>query len=177
MSTPSISERERRVYSTLSTIHSLGAPSGYGSDRTLNLVNLTGEVAALVQDIDALSRDDSRAGVLGRSIDSRAAVVAAFCLTELDAMQPGVRRAGVSDAQACAEHSMRCGWPLDRLDTDIDPSERIARLIEALGQLAPYWILRDNPSPAELRYRNETLSMLVYQAVAALIATNRRYGN
>lgn len=177
MSTPSTGERERRVYSTLSTIHSLGAPTVYGSDRTLNLVNLTEAVAALVQDIDDLSRDDSRAGVLGRSIDNQAAIVAAFCLTELDAMQPGVRRAGVSDVQACAEHSMRCGRPLDRLDMDIDPPERIARLIESLGQLAPYWSLRDNPSPAELQYRNETLAMLAYQAVSAMIATNRRYGN
>lgn len=48
MITPSISEREQRVYSTLSTIHSLGAPTVYGSDRTLNLVKLTEAVAALV---------------------------------------------------------------------------------------------------------------------------------
>lgn len=39
MNTPSTGERERKVYSTLSTIHSLGAPTAYSSDSTLNLVN------------------------------------------------------------------------------------------------------------------------------------------
>jgi len=175
--TPSIDEREKRVYSTVSTIHSLGAPSIYSNDHTLNLINLTNELASLIRDIDDLGRDALSADILAPDIHNKAAIIVAVCLTELDAMQPDVRRAGVSDVQACAEHSMRCGRPLDSLDLVINPTERIIRLIEAMGQLAPYWSLRDNPSPAELQYRNETLSMLAYQAVSALIATNRQYGN
>lgn len=177
MNTPSTGEREQKVYSTLSTIHSLGVPTIYDSNSTLNLVNLTEELAAFVQDIYDLGCGASPTDQLVLAINNRASIIAAFCLTELDAQWPGVRRAGVSDVQDCAESSMRGGRPLDSLDLDIDPSERIARLIEAMGQLAPYWVLQDTPSPAELQYRNEALSMLAYQAVAALIAVNRRYGN
>jgi hypothetical protein len=177
MNTPSTDEREREVYSTLSTIHSQGTPAIYDSNSTLNLVNLTNELAALAQDIYDLGCGAYHAGPLVRAVNGRASVIAAFCLTELDAQQPGVRRAGISNVQDCAESSMRGGRPLDRLDLDLAPSERIARLIEVAGQLAPYWTLRDTPSPAELQYRNEALSMLAYQVVAALISVNRRYGN
>lgn len=168
MATPSISEREQCFYSTISAIHSLGMPTAFTGDHTLNLINLTAKVTELIQAVHDLDSG-------GIHINNHATAIVAFCLTELDIMQPGVRMAGVSDTQGCAESAMRAGRPLDSLDLDITPtSERIARLVEAMGQLAPYWEIRENPSPAEFHYRQEALAMLAYQATAALIATNRK---
>ena len=60
-------------------------------------------------------------------------------------------------------------------DIAIDPSERIKRLIEALGDAAPYWVHTDNLNETEIGYREETIAMLAYHTVCAIIATNRQF--
>lgn len=69
--------------------------------------------------------------------------------------------------------SIRGGYPLDQLDLNINTDERIKRLIEALGQAAPYWLHSDNTTQTEIAYREETIAMVAYQAACTIVANSR----
>lgn len=170
MTTPSTTEREATIYSTIRTVHSLGTPTNYSDNTTINLIELTNEVATLAEEILANTGPDATASY---RLDNSASIIAAFCFTELDKMDKEANAASITEVQDAAEDTIRSGHPLDRLDLNLPPAERIARLIEAIGQLAPYWQLESNPSPAEVQYRKEYLAMLAYHAICAIIAADR----
>lgn len=167
---PSVSDREDTILLTIRTIHTLGTPRRYSNNPTANLIELTSQVVTLAEEIRANTSPDKPSSY---RLNNSASAIAAFCFTELDKMDEGTKAASITEVQGAAEYAIRSGYPLDRLDLDLNPTERIARLIEAIGHLAPYWQLRSTPSPAEVHYRREYLATLGYHAICAIISANR----
>ena len=168
MNTPSTTEREQAIYKTLRGLHSLGTPPMYSDNDIANLIELTQAVETLIEDIHNIPRSRYPDP---HDADNSAAIVAAICLTELDRMHEDINEFSISITQDCAERALRSGRPLDQLDLNITPNERIMRLLEALGAAAPYWI-SGALNETERSYREENIAMLAYQATAVIVATN-----
>lgn len=176
MLTPSTHEREQAIYDTLDTAHNLGPHPALDNDPASNLIILTSDTSDLCWSIRALkvAAENKQVAVLSRKdITIKANHILRLCLPELDDMHKGVNRAGITITSACAEFNLRGGYPLDRLDLNIDTDERIKRLIEAVGEAAPYWLHTDDATPTEIEYREETIAMVAYQAACAIVANDR----
>jgi len=170
MSTPSITEREQSIYKTIRDLHSLGTPTTYSDNNIANLIELTQAVETLIEDIHNTPRSRYPDP---HDADNSPAIVATICLTELDRMHEDINEFSISITQDCAERTLRSGRPLDQLDLNIAPNERIMRLLEALGEAAPYWI-SGGLNETERSYREENIAMLAYQAAAVIVSSRHQ---
>ena len=177
MATPSNHDREAEIHATLNIIHNNGTPVEYDANPLITLIVIADSVATLCWNIETvlhLPAPPHPTGIAAQDIIEEATKIAGICLAEIDEMHKGIKRAGITIVSDCAESSLRGGYPLDSLDIDIDPAERIKRLIEALGDAAPYWVHTGDANGTEIGYREETIAMLAYHATCAIIATNRQ---
>ena len=150
-------------------------PIQYDSDPTTNLITVADAVATLcwnIQSATQFSISPHPDSICAQDIYEEASKIAGLCLTELDNMRRGIKNAGITIVTDCADAVLSSEPPLSKLDMAIDSSERIKRLIEALGDAAPYWVHTDNLNETEIGYREETIAMLAYHATCAIIATN-----
>lgn len=176
MPTPSTNEREQAIHAALTTAHKQGPPPERNSSPTANLIILADDISDLCWSIRTLKNaaENERLAHLAKTdITEEATHALRLCLAELDDMHKGVNRASVTITSDCAEFNLRGGYPLDRLDLTINTDERIKRLIEAVGEAAPYWLHTDDATPAEVAYREETIAMVAYQAACAIVANDR----
>lgn len=177
MPTPSTNEREQAIHAALTTAHKKGAPPERDNNPTANLVTLSYDIADLCWSIrilkDTTENERSIATAARAGITKAANHIIYLCLAELDDMRKGTNQASITITCDCAEYSLRGGYPLDQLDLNINTDERIKRLIEALGQAAPYWLHSDNTTQAEIAYREETIAMVAYQAACTIVANSR----
>lgn len=176
MAAPTIEERKQAIYGTLHSIHADGKPGDYDTNHLLNLITVTDAVATLCWNIESattLPKPLLRTSLTAQDIKEEATKITSFCLAELDDMHKGVSRAGVTIVSDCADDNLASWYPLGSLDIAIDPGERIKRLIEALGEAAPYWVHTYGPNETEISYREENIAILAYHATCAIIATNR----
>jgi hypothetical protein len=176
MAAHTIEERKQAIYDTLHSIHADGKPGDYDTNRTLNLITVTDAVATLCWNIESattLPKPLLRTSLTAQDIKEEATKITSFCLAELDNMRDGANRAGATIISDYAELNLHRRAPIGSLDMGINPAIRIALLIEALGNAAPYWPLLPSLKKVDLLDREETIAMLAYHAVCALIATNR----
>ena len=162
---------------TLHRIAGEDIPIQYDSDPTTNLITVADAVATLcwnIQSATQFSVSPHPDSICAQDIYEEANKIAGLCLTELDNMRRGIKNAGITIVTDCADAVLPSEPPLSKLDIAIDPSERIKRLIEALGDAAPYWVHTDNLNETEIGYREETIAMLAYHATCAIIATNHQ---
>ena len=176
MAAPTIEERKQAIYDTLHSIHADGKPGDYDTNRLLNLITVTDAVATLCWNIESattLPKLLLRTSLTTQDIKEEATKITSFCLAELDNMRDGANRAGATIISDYAEPNLHRRAPIGSLDMGINPAIRIALLIEALGDAAPYWPLLPSLKKVDLLHREATIAMLAYHAVCALIATNR----
>lgn len=176
MPTPTIEERKQAINDTLHSIHAAGKPGDYDTNRTLNLITVTDAVATLCWNIESattLPKPLLRTSLTAQDIKEEATKITSFCLTELDNMRDGANHVSATIISDYAEPNLHRRAPIGSLDMGINPAIRIALLIEALGDAAPYWPLLPSLKKIDLLDREETIAMLAYHAVCALIATNR----
>lgn len=177
MPTPSTNEREQAIHAALTTAHKKWASPERDNNPAANLVTLSYDIADLCWSIrvlkDTTENERSIATAARAGITKAANHIIYLCLAELDDMRKGTDQASITITCDCAEYSLRGGYPLDQLDLNINTDERIKRLIEALGQAAPYWLHSDNTTQAEIAYREETIAMVAYQAACTIVANSR----
>ena len=177
MPTPSTNAREQAIHAALPPAHKKGAPPERDNNPTANLVTLSYDIADLCWSIrvlkDTTENERSIATAARAGITKAANHIIYLCLAELDDIRKGTDQASITITCDCAESSLRGGYPLDQLDLNINTDERIKRLIEALGQAAPYWLHSDNTTQAEIAYREETIAMVAYQAACTIVANSR----
>lgn len=170
-----IDDRLANIRYILKCITDEGTPVEYDNNPLATLITVTDSVATLCWNIETATQLPSSPhpdSLCAQDIYTEANKIAGICLTELDNMHKGVAYAGVTIVSDCAELNLRGGYPLDRLDISINPAERIKRLIEAIGEAAPYWVHTHDLNETEINYREETIAILAYHATCAIIATN-----
>lgn len=172
-----IEERKQAICDTLHSIHADGKPADYDTNHLLNLITVTDAVATLCWNIQAattLPKPFLRTSLAAQDIKEEATKITSFCLAELDDMYGGIKGVGMTLVSAQADQNIRGAYVLDRLDIDVNPASRIELLIKALGTACPCWPHKKLNNQADRPYRAETIAMLAYHAVCAIIATNRQ---
>ena len=172
-----IDARLADIRHTLNCITDEGAPVEYYNNPLATLITVTDSVATLCWNIETASQLPSSPhpdSLCAQDIYTEANKIAGICLTELDNMHKGIANAGVTIVSDCAELNLHSGYPLDSLDISVNPAERIKRLIEAVGEAAPYWVHTTDINDTERAYREENIATLAWHATSAIIATNRQ---
>lgn len=173
-----IDDRLDDIRHILNCITDEGTPIEYDNNPLITLITVTDSVTTLCWNIESATQLPSPPhpdNPCAQDIYAEANKIAGICLTELNNMHKGIANAGVTIVSDCAEFNLRGGYPLDSLDIGINPTERIKRLIEAIGEAAPYWVHTHDLNETEINYRKETIAILAYHAACAIIATNRQH--
>nr|DAF51303.1 MAG TPA: hypothetical protein [Siphoviridae sp. ctRGj11] len=153
-----------------------GQPTGYASDTPADkLITLTGNVSDLCWEIAATAKqvDPSNKIITADSIKYNAANIINTCTTELE----NLGYATENVIELIATDGALWFWnlnqyPLNKLDQDVDPVDRIQSLNVAMGYLLEWWpnkithqIVGDLNSELERHFIN-----LAYEAACAIIA-------
>lgn len=172
-----IDDRLDDIRHILNCIAEEGTPVEYCDNPLTTLITVTDSVATLCWNIETAAQLPSSPhpnSLCAQDIYTEANKIAGICLTELDNMHKGIANAGVTIVSDCAELNLHGGYPLDSLDISIDPAERIKRLIEAIGEAAPYWVHAHDLNETEINYREETITILAYHATCTIVATSHQ---
>lgn len=155
-----------------------GLPASYTNDNpTDKLITLTGNVSDLCWEIAAGPKqtDPATKTIMADQIKYTATNVIAICVTELKALG----RADEAVIELIAIDGALWFWnlnapPLNKLDQEIDPIERIQSLTVAMGNLAEWWPIDISPeNPLEHAEKLEQVFVnLAYEATCAIIAHN-----
>lgn len=166
--------------STLREAHKTGLPAAYSSDApTDKLITLTGNVSDLCWEIAVSSKQASPATkiITADSIKHNATNIINICITELE----NLGRTTEDAIELITTDGALWFWnltqhPLDKLDQDVPPADRIQSLYVATGNLMEWWPNKISPqNNAHLNSERErTFTNLAYEAACATIATTRQ---
>ena len=164
--------------STLRIAHKIGGPSTYSSDTTTDkLVTLTGNVSDLCWSLAVANKYSNLANksILADGIKHDATNIVNICIAELK----NLGHTTESAIELIATDGALWFWdanqhPLDKLDQDIDPIDRIQSIHVATGHLMEWWPNKISPQiNIELNSELErTFTNLAYEATCAIIAHN-----
>lgn len=155
-----------------------GLPYGYSSDNpTDKLIILTGNISDLCWEIAATAKqaDPSTKIITADSIKHNATNIINTCITELENLGYATENAIelITTDGALWFWNLK-QYPLNKLDQDVDPADRIQSLNVAMGYLLEWWpnkitpqIVDDLNSELERHFIN-----LAYEAACAIIAHN-----
>ena len=165
--------------STLRTAHKTGVLSTYISDTPIyKLVTLTGNVNELCWNLAVATKHSNPANkrILADRIKHNATNIANICIAELK----NLGHTTESAIELIATDGALWFWsinqhPLDKLDQDIDPIDRIQSIHVATGHLTEWWPNKISPqNNVELNSELErTFTNLAYEAACAIIARTR----
>ena len=157
-----------------------GLPSWYSSDNpTDKLITLTDNISDLCWEIAATAKqaDPSNKIITADSIKRNATNIINICITELENLGYATENAIeliVTDGALWFWNLNQ--YPLNKLDQDVDPADRIQSLNVAMGYLLEWW--PNKISPQNSAYlnseRERTFTNLAYEAACATIATTRQ---
>lgn len=157
-----------------------GQPTGYAGDiPTDKLTTLTGNVGDLCWEIavGAKQTDPATKIIMADSIKYNATNIINICITELE----NLGRTTEDAIELITTDGALWFWnltqhPLDKLDQDVPPADRIQSLYVATGNLMEWW--PNKISPQNNAYlnseRERTFTNLAYEAACATIATTRQ---
>ena len=163
---------------TLREAYSTTLPGDYNNQPPADkFITLAGNICDLCWEIVAVTKTTSPANkiIAADRIKHNATNIINICLAELKALG----RAGEAAIELIAIDGALWFWdldapPLNKLDQEIDPIERIQSLNVAMGNLAEWWpidISPENPlEPAEKL--EQAFVNLAYEATCAIIAHN-----
>lgn len=164
--------------STLREAHKAGLPSGYSGDNPVDkLIALTGNISNLCWDIAAATKLANLANktILADAIKRDATNVINICITELNNLGRTTEHA----IELIATDGALWFWslplrPLNTLDQDTPPVDRIQSLQISTGNLTEWWPNILSPqSEADLNAERErSFINLAYEAACAIIAHN-----
>lgn len=164
--------------STLRIAHKTGVLSTYNDSTpidklvtlTCNVSDLCWEIAARAKQVDPITKMAS-----ADSIKHNATNIINICITELK----NLGRTTESAIELIATDGALWFWgidqhPLDKLDQDINPIDRIQSLHVATGLLTEWWPNKISPQTnTEPNFKLEqTFTNLAYEAACAIIAHN-----
>ena len=157
-----------------------GLPSWHSSDNpTDKLTTLTDNISDLCWEIAATAKqaDPSNKIITADSIKHNATNIINICITELENLGYATENA----IELIATDGALWFWnlnqyPLNKLDQDVDPADRIQSLNVAMGYLLEWWPNKITPQIGG--YLNSELERhfinLAYEAACAIIATTRQ---
>lgn len=164
--------------STLRIAHKTGVLSTYSSDTpTDKLVTLTGNVSDLCWNLAVATKHSNPANksILADRFKHDATNIVNICIAELK----NLGHTTESAIELIAIDGALWFWsinqhPLDKLDQDIDPIDRIQSLHVATGHLMGWWPNKISPqNNVELNTELErTFTNLAYEAACTIIAHN-----
>lgn len=153
-----------------------GLPTWYSSDTpTDKLITLTGNISDLCWEIAVVTKqaDPANKIIMADSVKYNAANIINICITEL----VNLGRSTEGAIELIATDGALWFWslnatPLNKLDQEIDPIERIQSLNVAMGNLAEWWPIDISPeNPIEPAEKLERVFVnLAYEATCAIIA-------
>ena len=165
--------------STLRTAHKTGVLSTYSSDTLIDkLVTLTGNVSDLCWNLAVVTKQSNPANksILADGIKHNATNIVNICITELK----NLGHTTESAIELIATDGALWFWdanqhPLDKLDQDVTPVDRVQSINVAAGDLLEWW-----PNKIAPQYtlnlnaeRERTFTNLAYEAACAIIAYTR----
>lgn len=155
-----------------------GLPSGYSDDNpTDKLIALTGNIGDLCWEIAATTKqvDPSNKIITADSIKHNATNIVNICIAELKNLGHATEGA----IELIATDGALWFWnlnqyPLNKLDQDVDPADRIQSLNVAMGYLLEWWPNKITPQiGGDLNSELERhFSNLAYEVACAIIAHN-----
>lgn len=155
-----------------------GQPSGYSSDNpTDKLITLTGNISDLCWELAVATKqvDPAAKIIMADGIKHNAMNVVNICIAELEALGHATEDA----IELIATDGALWFWslsqhPLNKLDQDLSPADRIQSINVAMGNLLEWWPNKISPQknvePGSERER--TFINLAYEATCAIIAHN-----
>lgn len=161
---------------TLREARKAGLPASYTNDNTTDkLITLTGNVSDLCWEIAVTDKqvDPANKIIMADRIKYNATTIINICTTELENLGYATENA----IELIATDGALWFWnlnqyPLNKLDQDVDPADRIQSLNVAMGYLLEWWpnkithqIVGDLNSELEQHFIN-----LAYEAACAIIA-------
>lgn len=163
---------------TLREARKAGLPSGYSDDNpTDKLIALTGNISDLCWEIAATAKqaDPANKIITADSIKHNATNIINICVTELE----NLGHTTEDTIELIATDGALWFWnlnqyPLNKLDQDVDPADRIQSLNVAMGYLLEWWPNKITPQiGGDLNSELERhFSNLAYEAACAIIAHN-----
>nr|DAV09639.1 MAG TPA: hypothetical protein [Caudoviricetes sp.] len=164
--------------STLREAHKAGLPSGYSDDNPADkLITLTGNISDLCWEIAAIAKqaDPSNKIITADSIKHNATNILIICITELENLGYATDNAIeliATDGALWFWNLNQC--PLNKLDQDVDPADRIQSLNVAMGRLLEWWPNKITPQiGGNLNSELERHFIdLAYEAACTIIAHN-----
>lgn len=164
--------------SVLREARKAGPPSGYSSDNpTDKLITLTGNISDLCWEIAVVTKqaDPANKIIMADSVKCNATNIINICITEL----VNLGRSTEGAIELIAIDGALWFWslplqPLNTLDQDTPPAERIQSLQVATGDLMEWWPNLISPK-GEIDLNAElerSFINLAYEAACAIIAHN-----
>ena len=162
--------------STLRTAHKAGLPSTYSDDTTIDkLITLTGNISDLCWGLAVATKqvDPATKIIMADGIKHNAMNVVNICIAELEALG----RATEDAIELITTDGALWFWslnaiPLNKLDQEIDPIERIQSLNVSMGDLTEWWPIDISPeNHLDVAEKLEQVFVnLAYEATCAIIA-------
>lgn len=164
--------------SALREAHKAGQPASYASDTpTDKLITLTGNISDLCWEIAVTDKqiDPAHKIIMADSIKHNATNIINICITELENLGHSTESA----IELIATDGALWFWslpqyPLNKLDQDVPPVDRIQSLYITMGSLMEWWPNKITPqiglglnSERERKFIN-----IAYEAACATIAHN-----
>ena len=163
------------IQDILNCIADEGTPIEYDNNPLTTLIVIADSVATLCRNIKTATQLPSSPhpqSHFAQDIYDEATKITGLGLAELHNMNKSTKRDGMTPILEQAAYHIKSTHATGNLDLYINPADRIALLIEALGNAAPYWPHPHTLKKADLLNREETIATLAYHAVCAIIATN-----
>lgn len=155
-----------------------GQPTGYASDTPADkLITLTGNVSDLCWEIAVTDKqaDPANKIIMADSIKHNATNIINICIAELKNLghttESAIELIANDGALWCWSF---VNYPLDTLDQDITPIDRIQSVLNAIGRLTEWWPSKITPRTG-LGINQEieqAFVNLAYEATCAIIAHN-----
>lgn len=161
---------------TLREASKAGLPYGYSSDNPMDkLITLTGNISDLCWGLAVATKqvDPATKIIMADGIKHNAMNVVNICIAELEALG----RATEDAIELITKDGALWFWslsqhPLNKLDQDVSPADRIQSINVAMGNLLEWWPNKISPQnnvePGSERER--TFINLAYEATCAIIA-------
>lgn len=161
---------------TLREARKAGLPYGYSSDNPMDkLITLTGNISDLCWGLAVATKqvDPATKIIMADGIKHNAMNVVNICIAELEALG----RATEDAIELITKDGALWCWslnqhPLNKLDQDVSPADRIQSINVAMGNLLEWWPNKISPQnnvePGSERER--TFINLAYEATCAIIA-------
>lgn len=166
---------------TLREAYKAGVPHSYNNGSpTDKLIILAGNVNDLCWEIAATAKRSAHSNktTTTDSIKHSATNIISICITELENLGHPIEDA----IEIIATEGALWFWritqhPLDKLDKDVPPADRIQSLYVATGDLMEWWPNKISPqNNAYMKSELErTFANLTYEAACAIISTNHQF--